>query len=78
MGDVEHVVVRADEVRKGYSVRLPESQRFERIDSVDSDEAGRVVLSGPGGSCALHPDELVDIEAVTGLMIPGYLRPYIP
>lgn len=77
MADIEHVVVRADEVQEGYSVRLPESQKFQRIDSVSSDSIGRVVLANASGSCSLRPDELVDIEAVTGLSVPPYLRSLI-
>jgi hypothetical protein len=77
MADVEHVVVRVDEVKKGYSVRLPESQKFQRIDSICTDELGRVVLASASGSCSLEPDELVDIEAVTGLKVPPYLREHL-
>jgi hypothetical protein len=77
VADVEHAVGRADEVKKGYSVRLPESQKFQRIDSVGTDELGRVVLANASGSCSLQPDELVDIEAVTGLKVPPYLREHL-
>ncbi|MGH2941075.1 MAG: hypothetical protein ACRDPE_23495 [Solirubrobacterales bacterium] len=73
----EHTVIRADEVQEGFSVRLPESQHFRRIDNIGADELGRVVLSNGWGSCPLRPDELVDIEAVTGLKVPSYLREFV-
>src|ERR1700744_1400353 len=70
----EATKISADEVQAGYSVRLAASKRFERIERVEVDDLDRIVLHVSYGSCALWPDEQVEIEAVTGLSVPPYLR----
>lgn len=71
--DPEHAVIKAADIRPGYMVKLPEARRYERIDSVSTDDLGRIVVANGWGSCPLQPDDLVKIQAITGLTAPAYL-----
>lgn len=70
----EYTLMQASDVRPGYTVKLPDARRFERIEAVSTDDLERVVFANSWGTCPLQPTELVAVEALTGLTAPDCLR----
>ena len=62
--------IKARDLKKGDRARMPEGTHHYRIVGVSTDEMGRIVADSGWGTCALEPDEMVDVEFSVELDLP--------